>query len=116
MINLFNLIPISPFDGGRIVAIVSPKLWLVGAPLLLGLFFWRPSPLLLIVLFLAAPSLLQAWRSVLGRGSATADSGPADGYYDVPAELRLKYGTLYLGLAGFLAIMAYEIHQTLSGH
>jgi Zn-dependent protease len=27
MLNLFNLIPISPLDGGRITAIISPKVW-----------------------------------------------------------------------------------------
>src|SRR4051812_46088896 len=38
MLNLFNLIPISPLDGGRITAIISPKVWLVGVPLLAALF------------------------------------------------------------------------------
>ncbi|GAA3328040.1 hypothetical protein GCM10020331_070410 [Ectobacillus funiculus] len=43
MINLFNLMPISPLDGGRILAVVSPRVWLIG---LAGLifrsgFFWR---------------------------------------------------------------------------
>ena len=38
MINLFNLIPISPLDGGRITAIISPKVWLFGVPLLVALF------------------------------------------------------------------------------
>src|SRR3954470_23300990 len=27
-LNLFNLIPLSPFDGGRISDVISPKLWL----------------------------------------------------------------------------------------
>jgi len=43
-LNLFNLIPISPFDGGRITAVLSPRIWLLGAPLLVALFFWvRPA-------------------------------------------------------------------------
>ena len=46
-INLFNLIPLSPFDGGRITAVLSPRIWLVGVPVLVALFFWRPSPCLL---------------------------------------------------------------------
>src|SRR5262249_4640898 len=36
-LNLFNLIPVSPLDGGRITAIISPRIWLIGAPLLLAL-------------------------------------------------------------------------------
>ncbi|MBH9702949.1 site-2 protease family protein, partial [Burkholderia cepacia] len=48
-INLFNLIPLSPFDGGRITAVLSPRIWLVGVPVLVALFFWRPSPILILV-------------------------------------------------------------------
>ncbi len=44
-LNLFNLIPLSPFDGGRITAVLSPRVWLAGVPMLIGLFVWRPSPL-----------------------------------------------------------------------
>src|SRR5688572_16432508 len=60
-LNLFNLIPVSPFDGGRITAIISPRVWLLGVPILVGLFFWRPSPLLILMAVLAAP---QVWRAI----------------------------------------------------
>ncbi len=36
-INLFNLIPLSPFDGGRITAVLSPRVWLLGVPILVAL-------------------------------------------------------------------------------
>ena len=36
VLNLFNLIPLSPLDGGRIVGVVSPRIWLVGIPMLVG--------------------------------------------------------------------------------
>jgi hypothetical protein len=48
-LNLFNLIPLAPFDGGRITAAISPRLWLLGAPLLVALFFYSPSPLLILM-------------------------------------------------------------------
>ena len=35
-LNLFNLAPISPLDGGRIVAAIHPALWIVGLLTLLG--------------------------------------------------------------------------------
>jgi Zn-dependent protease len=48
-INLFNLIPVSPLDGGRALAAVSPWLWLGGIGLL-GVVLWHhPSPLLGLV-------------------------------------------------------------------
>ena len=36
-LNLFNLIPVSPLDGGRAVAALHPALWAVGLAMLLGL-------------------------------------------------------------------------------
>lgn len=59
-LNLFNLIPLSPFDGGRITAVLSPRVWLLGVPVLVALFFWRPSPMLILMALLAAPQLLKA--------------------------------------------------------
>lgn len=108
LLNLFNLIPLSPFDGGRIVAIVSPRLWLVGVPALVALFFYRPSPLLLLVALLAAP---QVW-SVL-RGNHGEQMAP--GYYEATLEQKLQYGCFYLMLLGFLAIMSHDVHLLL-GH
>ena len=40
MLNLFNLIPVSPLDGGRITAIISPRVWLLGVPILIALFLF----------------------------------------------------------------------------
>jgi len=113
MINLFNLIPLPPLDGGRIVGILSPKIWLLGVPLLLGLFFWRPSPMLIIILLLALPSIYSAVRSLFGRKNTDVEELHPPGYHDVPWELRVQYGGWYLGLAGFLAIMSYELHLVL---
>src|SRR5258708_17773627 len=61
-INLFNLIPLSPFDGGRITAIISPRLWLVGGPILIAVFFWRPSPMLILMAILAAPQGMKSFK------------------------------------------------------
>jgi Zn-dependent protease len=62
MLNLFNLIPISPLDGGRITAIISPKVWLFGVPLLVALFLYNPSPMLILIAILALPQLKAAWQ------------------------------------------------------
>src|SRR5205814_5113103 len=40
-LNLLNLLPISPLDGGRITAILSPRVWLLGAPMMLALLLYR---------------------------------------------------------------------------
>ena len=106
-LNLFNLIPVSPFDGGRITAIISPRVWLLGAPILIGLFFfWQPSPLLILMAVLAAP---QVWKAIKFDPAAPENQA----YYSVELGKRLEYATYYLVLAGFLAVMSYEAHGTL---
>ena len=101
-LNLFNLIPLSPLDGGRIVSVISPRIWLLGVPILVGLFFWIPSPLLVLIAILALP---QVWSVLSGR--AALDSR----YYQTPRSVRVEYAAQYLALAGFLAIMAFEAHE-----
>lgn len=108
MLNLFNLIPLSPLDGGRITAIISPKTWLIGVPILLVLFFWNHSPMLLLVALLAFP---QVWATITGRGQP----GLPARYYDVPPNTRWSYALYYLGLAAFLGVMSYQIHEGLQG-
>ncbi|MGZ5171430.1 MAG: site-2 protease family protein [Burkholderiales bacterium] len=105
-LNLFNLIPVSPFDGGRITAIISPRVWLLGAPILVALFWWRPSPLLILMVVLAAPHVWKAWRF---------DPNAPDNqtYYSVAPAKRLEYGAYYIGLCAFLALMSYDLHEVL---
>ena len=105
-LNLFNLIPLSPLDGGRITAVLSPKLWLLGAPILVGLFWLNPNPVLLIVALLAAPQVFKAWKF------RAEDPIHAD-YYRASAQTRWVYGTVYLGLLVFLAVMTHDVHEML---
>ena len=104
-LNLFNLIPLAPFDGGRITAAISPRLWLLGAPLLVALFFYSPSPRLILMAVLALPNVVKAWRGLRTPEEQT--------YYTVRAETRVSYAAVYLGLAAFLAIMCEQLHAEL---
>jgi Zn-dependent protease len=105
-LNLFNLLPISPLDGGRITAILSPRVWLIGAPIMLALLLYRPSPMLFVIAILAFPQLLRAWRY-----DPKAPENVA--YYSAPLQTRLEYGALYLALTALLAVMTYEVHEML---
>jgi Zn-dependent protease len=106
-INLFNLIPLSPFDGGRITAILSPRMWLIGVPILVALFFWRPSPILILMALLAAPQVWKAFKY----DPALPENAQ---YYQVSLEHKLIYGALYIALAAYLAVMAHDVHEILS--
>lgn len=106
-LNLFNLIPLSPLDGGRITAVLSPRIWLLGVPVLIGVFFWRPSPMLILIAILAYP---QVWKAIKYR----ADSEEAQTYYAVNASTRLEYSFYYLALLLFLSVMTYDVHDMLA--
>ena len=105
-INLFNLIPISPFDGGRITSVLSPRIWFFGVPILLAMFLWRPSPMLIVVALLAVPQLGRAIRYNPNLPENSA-------YYGTSTETKVTYGLYYLALAAFLAVMSYDVHQML---
>lgn len=105
-INLFNLIPISPFDGGRVTAVLSPRIWLLGTPILVGLFFYNPSPILILMALMSLPQIMKAWRYDPQAAENIA-------YYGVSMETKLTYGIFYMGLLGYLAIMAHDVHQML---
>lgn len=106
LLNLFNLIPLSPLDGGRITAIISPRVWLLGVPLLVALFFYSPSPMLLLLAFLAYPQIKQAlWPD--------RHNPYPEAYYQVPLGQRMNYGVLYLGMVAYLAMMSFKLHEQL---
>jgi Zn-dependent protease len=97
ILNLFNLIPLAPLDGGHIVGVISPKLWILGIPLLVGLYLWRPNPLLVIIAIMALPRLLSLFRGQVPTAAELPQLGE-----------RLRYASEYLGLVVLLILLAFE--------
>src|SRR5258708_14051153 len=58
LINLFNLLPVIPLDGGRAVAAVHPAIWGVGLVGLIALVFSRPNPIVILHCLLSSSDLL----------------------------------------------------------
>ena len=106
-VNLFNLLPIVPLDGGRAVAALHPAFWLVGLAALAALLFVWPNPILLVILLIGALELWSRWR---GRGAAEAE-----GYYRIAPWQRIAVGVTYLALAALLvgAMAATHIERDL---
>jgi Zn-dependent protease len=50
LLNLFNLLPVSPLDGGRIVSVLSTRIWLAGLLILVVIVYFSPSPILFLVI------------------------------------------------------------------
>ena len=63
-LNLFNMIPVMPFDGGRIAGALSPVLWVLGFVIFLVLALTLHISLFMVILFaaFALPSAIAGWR------------------------------------------------------
>ena len=93
-LNLFNLLPVSPLDGGRAAAALHPALWVVGLAGLLGLTFLWPNPILLLILVLGGLEVWRRWQERKLPGGAA--------YYRVRPWQRVAVGSAYFGLAALL--------------
>lgn len=103
-VNLFNLAPTAPLDGGWITPLFSPKLLLIGAVLLL--FIVRYNWLIGLLALLSLPRIISAWK-------ADPKTQP---YYQVATSDRWKFAVAYLGLALFLGLAQYSLHVYLQTH
>ncbi|HEX6797100.1 MAG TPA: site-2 protease family protein [Ktedonobacterales bacterium] len=102
LINLLNLLPVSPLDGGRIVAAISRWIWPIGLALLVGAFFLTHS-LIIAVLVL------------IGLGQTIGRFGEAgrNAYYRMPWMQRAYITAAYFGLAGCLALGMYAVQHVI---
>jgi Zn-dependent protease len=101
-INLFNLIPVVPLDGGRAVAALHPAIWLVGLVGLVALTVLRPSPILPLIIVVGSLELWRRWKSRTLPGFA--------GYYQVTRWQRVVVATAYIGLAVLLVLAMNATH------
>jgi len=102
LINLFNLLPVLPLDGGRISAALHPAMWFVGLLGLLALVLYEPNPILIVILLLAGSELWGRWR--------TRRTPQMRAYYRVRPHQRLLMGVLYFGLAAALVLGMHATH------
>lgn len=100
-INLFNLIPISPLDGGRVVAAISPKLWIFGFIGILVMFFRSFNPIMFFILLPAGRNVYEMWKC--------KDKVRTE-YYEVDLKTKVQISLLYFGLLAFLAIAMSLTH------
>jgi Zn-dependent protease len=95
-LNLFNLLPVLPLDGGRAMAALSPWMWFVGFGLLVGATFAFPSPIMLLILLFGGMETLRRWR--------IRKTPEAEAYHRVTRGQRVAVAGVYLGLAIALAV------------
>lgn len=94
--NLFNLTPMFPLDGGWIVAAIHPWLWVIGAAMLGTMFVtgFIHNPLIIILILMGIPRM---WMAIKNK---TFDR--PGGEVTTPQQKWIM-GVSYIGLAAFLA-------------
>jgi Zn-dependent protease len=110
-LNLINLIPVVPFDGGRAMAAVAPSMWFVGIGGLVAMIFVLGNPFLLIFILLAMREMPRRWRQLRSHSIEQA------AFYRVPRRNRIAIGLVYAGLIVVLGIGMAQTHILVSaGH
>jgi Zn-dependent protease len=107
LINLLNLLPVGPLDGGRISGAVSKWMWLFGGAVLVYKTVRQTNPLLVILLILSA---FQVYNSIVHEKES--------GFYEVTTAQRVTIAVIYFALIVFLghqAMMSYDRLQMLQG-
>jgi Zn-dependent protease len=104
LINLFNLLPVVPLDGGRAMAAMAPWMWFIGFGALVVMVFIFPNPILLIIVLFGG---METWRRWKQRKTRSLEQAA---YYRVSPRNRLLVAAVYIGLIAALAIGMHETH------
>ncbi len=99
-LNLFNLLPVLPLDGGRAMAALSPWVWFAGYAGLVALTFIFPNPILILILLLGG---YESWRRWKARNTPESRA-----FHAIPTRTRVLVAVVYLGLAAALAVGVAE--------
>jgi len=100
-LNLFNMIPVLPFDGGRVIGAVWPPLWIAGvvAFAVAAAYLGVPLVLVLLIALLGVPAM---WSTLRGRPDPRAAS--------MTNAARARVGFWYIATAFALAYVLGQAH------
>ncbi len=99
LVNLVNLIPVLPLDGGRAVGALSPAVWIFGLILMAALSIVAPFMLfiLLLAVLLGGSELWRRWK--------TRNTPEGQAYHKIETRHRVMVGAVYVGLIVVLALL-----------
>jgi Zn-dependent protease len=95
-LNLFNLLPVLPLDGGRAMAALTPWMWAVGFAGLIALLVVWPNPIILLIVLLGGYETYRRWKA--------RKSPEAKRYHAVKPGTRIAIAAVYIGLAALLVV------------
>jgi Zn-dependent protease len=103
-LNLFNLIPVVPLDGGRAFAALHPATWFLGLFIVALLAFHYQNPFIFIVLIFVSFELYQRWQHRNDPGMAA--------YHAITMTQRVWVFAVYMGLVVALVWGMHAAHVT----
>ncbi len=107
-LNLFNLMPVVPLDGGRAMAAMSPWMWIAGFAGMLVFAYLFPNPIILIIVLFAA---METYRRLKLRKTAGEQQ---QAYYQVRPLHRALVAAVYLSLVALLVVGMHATHLPLT--
>jgi Zn-dependent protease len=97
-LNLFNLLPVVPLDGGRAMAAMAPWMWFAGFGGLIVLAFVFPNPIIFLIVLVGGYETYRRWQQ---RKTGGAEQQT---YYKVAPLDRALVAVVYLSLIALLVV------------
>lgn len=102
-INLINLLPVLPLDGGRAMAVLGPKVWILGILIAVAATVVFLGPIMLIIVaVLGGPEFYNRWKN--------RHSEESRKFHSVPTGTKAAVGAVYLSLAVLLIFGVAETY------
>jgi Zn-dependent protease len=98
LLNLFNLLPVVPLDGGRAMAAMAPWMWFAGFAALIPLVFVFSNPIVVLLIVFAGMETYRRWQQRRQGGEQSR------AYYRVRPIDRALVAAVYLSLVVLLVV------------
>lgn len=113
MLNLCQMLPVIPLDGGRVAVGIDLRLWVVGVVMafiyaIFALIYWHNPIALILIAMLWVPA-----RNELRHRREVAKTEPT--YYGIGCKKRASLAVLFLSTTLFLAIGVWQTVQHVIG-
>jgi Zn-dependent protease len=95
-LNLFNLAPVLPLDGGRAMSALTPWMWIVGYVLLIAATVAFPNPIMFLILLFGGMETYRRWKA--------RKDPEQQRFHTVAPRTRAAVAAVYIGLALALVV------------